>query len=206
MIKRSLLALVTSAFLFMNAEAQDSHAETRNGALALELGASVNYYYGQPSQNIDKFENDRVNWQLNGMLGITIARDRSDRRTMIAAFGAFGFNNDNSIANLLADQQYTSPATSQASINNFYQVEGGIMILDMIRLSTGVGQQNFKSQSLVSSNGLLTNATYLKYNSSTVGVKLNLGPVAWTLNCNFAYGQDYNKTVITPNTGLMFRF
>jgi hypothetical protein len=206
MIKRSVLVIIVSAFLFANAKAQDSRAESRNGALALELGASVNYYYGQPGQNIDKFENDRVNWQLNGMLGITLGRDRSDRRTMIAAFGAFGFNNDNTIANLLSDQQYTSAATSQANVNNFYQVEGGIMILDMIRLSTGVGQQNFKGQSLVSSNGILTNATYLKYNSSTVGVKLNLGPVAWTLNCNFAYGQDYNKTVIAPNTGLMLRF
>jgi hypothetical protein len=197
---------VIGAFLFVDAKAQDSHASSRNGALALELGASVNYYYGQPGQNIDKFENERVNWQLNGMLGIALARDRSDRRTMIAAFGAFGFNNDNSMASLLKDQQYTSAAAGQANVNNFFQVEGGIMILDMIRLSTGVGQQNFNSQSLVSSNGVLVNATYLKYNSSTVGVKLNLGPVAWTLNCNFAYGQDFNKTVIAPNTGLMFRF
>jgi hypothetical protein len=206
MNKRFLPTLAISLFLFLIGNAQDAPTRSRDGVLALELGASLNYYYGEPGQNIDKFENDRVNWQLNGMLGITIAKDRADRRTMLAAFGAFGFNNSNTLASLLQDQQYTSAATSQAQENNFYQVEGGIMILDMIRLSTGVGQQNFNSQSLIYSNGILTNATYFKYNSSTVGVKLNLGPVAWTLNCNFAYGQDYNKTVITPNTGLMLRF
>ena len=204
--KISLTVFMIFTFLFARSQNDDNASRGRNGAFALELGASVNYYYGMPSRNFDKFENDRLNWQLNGMLGITLARDKAERRTMIAAFGAFGYNNDNTITNLLSDQQYTSAATSQSGMNSFYQLEGGLVIEDIFRISTGVGQQNFNGQTLISSGGVLLNATYLKYNSTTVGVKLNLGAIAWTLNCNFAYGQDYNKTVITPNSGLMLRF
>ena len=181
-------------------------AQNHNGVLAVELGASVNYYYGLTDRNFGKFENDRVNWQLNGLLGLTLARDRADRRTMIAAFGGFGFNNNQTISALLQDQQYTTLAQNQASSNNFYQLEGGIVIADLIRISTGVGQQNFNSQILVSNNGISTNVSSLKYNSTTVGLKfVPCNFLALNLNCNFEYGQDFNKTIINPNLGLTFR-
>lgn len=207
MYKKFLLSFFLLSLTAINVFAQNNDVYNRKSGLALELGASVNYYYGQPGTNINTYDNNRLNWQLDGMLGFTIARDKSDRRTIIAAFGDFGFNNENTITNLLADQQYTSPAGKQASVNNFYRVEGGILIADMIRISTGIGQQNFNTQTLVSSsNGVLINASSLRYNSSTIGFKLNFGPVAWTINCNIAYGQDFNKTVITPESGLMLRF
>jgi hypothetical protein len=205
-MKKKLVLSVIVGMISACAMSQNVDNPGGNSALAVELGASVNYYYGQPSRNFDKFENDRVNWQLNGMLGITLARDRQQRRTMIAAFGAFGFNNDVTLTNVLADQKYSTTASGQSSGNNFYQLEGGLIIADVIRISTGAGQQNFTSQNLVSSNGVLLNATSLKYNSTTVGFQFNLGPVVWTINCNFNYGQDYNKTIINPNTGLMLKW
>ena len=207
MKKILLLASLISLSFFINANAQNSVAyNNHSGFLAFDLGASVNYYYGMPSRNFGKFENDWVNWEIDGMLGITIARDKADHRTMIAAFGSYGFNNDNTVSKLLTDQQYTTAATGQAGVNNSYRIEGGIVIADLIRLSTGTGQQNFNSQILASGNGIMLNTKYLKFNSSTVGVKLNLGLISWNINCNFEYGQDFNKTVIVPSTGLMFRF
>jgi hypothetical protein len=209
MKKRLPLTILIIAFALVQANAQNdrnnSGPANRSG-LGILLGATVNYYYGLPDRNFDQFENDRVNWQLNGALGITLARDKVGRRTMIAAFGGLGFNNSNTIKQLLQDQQYTTAATRQSGANNFYQLEGGVIIADVLRLSTGVGQQNFNQQALVSPDGLSLNAKYLKYNSSTVGFNLNFGNVAWVINCNFAYGQDYHKTVITPATGLMFLF
>ncbi len=177
-----------------------------NSGLALNLGASVNYYYGQGSRNFGQFENNRVNWQLNGMLGITVARDKGGRRSMIAGFGTYGFNNKNTISEIFKDQRYTTLALDQSAANNFYQLEGGLLLAEVLRISTGVGQQNFNGQPLVSPNGIQTNVTFLKYNSSTVGLNLNLSSIAWVINCNFAYGQDFNRTVITPSTGLMLRF
>lgn len=209
MKKRLPLTILIIAFALAQANAQNdrnnSGPANRSG-LGVLLGATVNYYYGLPDRNFDQFENNRVNWQLNGALGITLARDKVGRRTMIAAFGGLGFNNSSTIKQLLQDQQYTTAATRQSGANNFYQLEGGVIIADVLRLSTGVGQQNFNQQILVSPDGLSLNAKYLKYNSSTVGFNLNFGNVAWVINCNFAYGQDYHKTVITPATGLMFLF
>jgi hypothetical protein len=203
MKKNFVFTLLISVFSFTYATAQDN--KSRNNGLALEFGAAVNYYHGLPDRNFGSFENDRINWQANGTLGITLARDKADRRTMIAAFGGLGFNNKTTITHLLADQQYTTLALEQAGTNNFYQLEGGFIFADLFRISTGVGQQNFNSQPLVSADGVQTNATHLKFYSSTVGIKLNLRSVTWVINCNFAYGKDYNKTVMTPGTGLMFR-
>lgn len=208
-MKKNLVFTVLISALSLSAlKAQDKNSNKNSGksGLALELGAGVNYYHGLPDRNFEKFETDRINWQLNGMLGITLTRDKADRRTMIAAFGTLGFNNRSTITQLIKDQQYLSLATDQAASNNFYQLEGGIVIADLIRISTGVGQQNFNSQVLASADGVQINATNLKYNSSTIGLRLNFRSIVWVINVNAAYGQDYNKTVLTPNTGLMLRF
>ena len=180
--------------------------DNKRGGIAVSVGAVVNYYYGPGDRNFGKFENDRVNWQLNGMLGLTIARDKNDRRTMLAAFGGFGFNNAKTINRIFDDQGYITTATDQSALNNSYQLEGGLFISEIIRISTGVGQQIFNKQVIASSGGIDINATSLKYNSTTVGFNFNVGAIGLLINCNFNYGQDYNNTVINPSAGLMLRF
>lgn len=180
--------------------------DSRKNGLVVSLGAAVNYYYGPGDRNIEEFENDRLNWQANGMLGLTITRDRNDRRTMIAGFGSFGINNDETVKNIFNDQSYISLATDQSSSNSVYQLEGGLLIAEVFRISTGVGQQVFNKQILISNDGIETEATSLKYNSTTVGFNFNVSAVAININCSFNYGQDYNKTVIVPSAGLMLRF
>jgi hypothetical protein len=211
MKKKLLLALCSIACSVLIATAQDNKdcncKLSNNSGLALAIGGSATYYYGSSSRNFDKFENDRVNWQLNGMLGITIARSKNGgRRTMLAGFGTYGFNNRNTITQLLKDQNYVSMALNQSGSNNYYQYEGGVLIAEVLRLSTGLGQQNFNTQNLASTDSLRLNATHLKYYSSTVGLNINLGTIAWVLNCNFAYGKEFKHTVLTPSTGLMLRF
>lgn len=196
----SLLAIIAAV-------AQNNPAPKNTSGIALSLGAAANYYYGPGDRNFGKFENDRVNWQLNGMVGLTLARDKNGHRTMAAGFGALGFNNASTVKQILSDQKYLSSALNQSSSNNFYQLEGGLLIAEVLRISTGIGQQNFDGQALVSSNGtILTNARSLRYNSTTVGFNLNFNTIALIINANFAYGQDYVKTVITPSAGLMLRF
>src|SRR5579875_167158 len=151
-MKKILLSAILLLTVSFCVSAQDNRANNNhNSGLALEVGASANYYYGMPSRNFGSFENDRVNWQLNGMLGITVARDKAGHRTMIAAFGGLGFNNEPTMKQIFKDQQYITAALHQATSNNFYQLEGGLVIADVFRISTGVGQQNFNSQPLVSS-------------------------------------------------------
>lgn len=180
---------------------------SRSSGIAVSIGAAANYYYGPGDENFGKYDNDRLNWQANAMLGLTIARDRNDHRTMIAGFGSFGMNNAKTVGHILDDQRYVTTAINQNSSNNVYQLEGGLLIAEVFRISTGVGQQVFNKQNLASiDNGIKTGATSLKYNSTTVGFNLNVSAVAITINCNFEYGQDFNKTVIVPSAGLMLRF
>jgi hypothetical protein len=214
MKKKVLLALCSIAYSALIATAQDANNKdcncknnaNNNSGLALAVGGSGTYYYGPSGRNFDKFEDSRVNWQLDGMLGITVARSKSGRRTMLAAFGDYGFNNRATITQLLADQNYVSTALKQSGSNNYYQYEGGFLIAEVLRISTGLGRQNFTTQTLASTDSLRLNATHLQYYSSTVGLNINLGSIAWVLNCNFAYGKEFKHTVLTPSTGLMLRF
>lgn len=194
-------------FLALFASISMLHAQdNRSSAIAVSIGPSVNYYYGQGNKNFDKFEDSRLNYKLDAMLGLTIARDRNDHRTMLAGFGSFGLNNRRTIERIFEDQGYITAATDQSSSNNFYQIEGGLLIGELLRLSTGVGEQVFDEQLLASEDGIDLQKTSLKYYSSTVGFNLNVSAVAIVVNCTFNYGKDYNKTVIIPSAGLMFRF
>lgn len=180
-------------------------AQEKSG-IAVQLGAAANYYYGQGDRNFNSFENDRLNYQLNGMVGLTLLRDKNDHRTMIAGFGTAGLNNRSTVKNIFDDQGYVPVLADQSNSNIFYRLEGGLLIGEVLRLSTGVGQQVFNEQTLVSRDGINLNTTSLQYYSSTVGFNLNVSTVAIIIDCNFEYGKDFNKTVIVPSAGLMFRF
>ncbi|MDQ6815129.1 MAG: hypothetical protein M3040_15440 [Bacteroidota bacterium] len=207
-MKKKILITVNLVLLTMFAlHAQDKSSNKKSG-IAISLGAAANYYYGPGDRNFGDFENERVNWQLNSMLGVTLARDKNDRRTMLAAFGAFGFNNASTVSHILSDENYiTSQIGGQRNTNNFYQLEGGLLIAEILRISTGVGQQNFDKQILVNTNGtIIPKATSLMYNSTTVGFNFNFSAVVLNINANFASGKDFEKTLITPSAGVMLRF
>jgi hypothetical protein len=182
--------------------AQDDYGEKKS-VLAVGLGASANYYYGPGDQNIGNFTNERLNWSVNGMLGFVIGHDDAGRRSILGGFGNLGFNKAGTVSQMLKDQGYLTNAANQDNTNNAFQVEGGLMILDVLRVSTGIGQQNFATQNLLSTTNVKLNQKSLKYNSSTVGVNLKFSLISISVNCNFNYGKDYNKTVLNPYAGLM---
>ena len=123
----------TLLFIFcivaFSAKAQNDYRNTgdrndsRSSGIAVSLGAAANYYYGPGNQNFDKYQSDRLNWQINGMLGLTIARSQSGRRTMIAGFGSFGINNDETVKQIFEDQKYITTANNQSSANNVYNIQ-----------------------------------------------------------------------------------
>lgn len=212
-MKKSILFIIISSFSILSVKAQtdfrnnsQDNGNKKNNGIVVSLGAEANYYYGPGNQNFGKYESDRLNWQIDGMFGLTIARSQSGHRTMLAGFGSFGMNNAATVNHIFGDQGYTTTATDQNSNNNVYQLEGGLLIGEVFRISTGVGQQIFDKQTITSSDGIQTQATSLKYNSTTVGFNFNISTVAIIINCNFDYGQDYTKTVIRPSAGLMLRF
>lgn len=200
-MKKIAILLPVSLFLFFSAQAQN-----RSSGIAVSIGAAANYYYGPGDRNFGSFDDNRLNWQANGMLGLTIARDQNGHRTMIAGFGSFGMNNSSTVSHILDDQGYITTALDQNSTNNFYQLEAGLLIGEVFRISTGVGQQVFNKQTLTSTDGIKPEITSLKYNSTTVGFNFNVAAVAVIINCNFEYGKDFSKTIVVPSAGLMLRF
>lgn len=202
-MKKISFFLIAASFMVFSAKAQNNG---RKSGIAVSIGAAANYYYGPGDLNFDKFQDDRLNWQANGMLGLTIGRDQNDHRTMIAGFGSFGMNNASTMGHILDDQKYITTALDQNSANNFYQLEGGLLIGEIFRISTGVGQQVFNRQTLANTDGIKTEVTSLKYNSTTVGFNFNVATVAIIINCNFEYGQDFTKTIVVPSAGVMLRF
>lgn len=208
-MKKITFCLIAATLSFFSAKAQNkdyNNYNNRKSGIAVSIGVAANYYYGPGDRNFGKFENDRLNYQLNGMLGLTIGRDKNDHRTMLAGFGSFGINNASTIGNIFSDQGYVTTALDQNSANNFYQLEGGLLIAEVFRISTGVGQQIFNKQTIASGNGVSFEATSLKYNSTTIGFNFNVAAVAIVINCNFEYGKDFTKTVVVPSAGLMLRF
>lgn len=202
-MKKIITFLFAASLSVFSVKAQK---DNRSNGIVISVGAAANYYYGPGDLNFGNYDHNRQNWQLNGMLGLTIARDHNSRRTMLAGFGSFGINNAATVENIFGDQNYITSALNQNSSNNFYQLEGGLLIAEVFRISTGVGQQIFNKQAIASSNGIQFQATSLKYNSTTVGFNLKVGVVAIIINCNFEYGQDYTNTVIVPSAGLMLQF
>ena len=204
-MKKTLLLTIFALGIFLTVQAQENTTIPRS-SIGISIGALGNYYYGPGDRNLGDFENNRLNYQLSGMLGITLSRDKNDHRTMLAGFGTFGLNNDKTISNILADQNYTTSATTQSNKNNLYLLEGGLLIAEVFRISTGIGQQNFDEQTLIASDGtIMTDQRSLKFNSTTVGFNFNLASVAITVNCNFASGKDFVRTVIIPSAGIMLR-
>lgn len=204
--KTVVLFLFLHLYCQQQADAQEMEEEKVKSGIGISLGALGNYYYGPGDRNLGDFENDRVNWQLNGMFGITLTRDKNGNRTMLAGFGTFGLNNAFTVSRMLEDQNYVTSAIDQRNKNNLYLLEGGFMIAEVLRVSTGVGQQNFDRQDLLGPDGtIMANQSSLKFNSTTVGFNFNLPAIAIVLNCNFMSGKDFERTVITPSAGLMLK-
>lgn len=203
-MKKKIFITVNAIMLTIcSLHAQD---DNKKSSIGVSLGAAINYYYGPGDRNFGDYEGHRVNYQVNAMLGLAVIRDESDHRTMIAAFGGVGFNNSKTTSDILSDHGYTTSLAKQRNTNNFYQIEGGLLIAEVLRISTGMGQQNFDPQTLVAKDGTVrTDETSIKYNSTTVGFNFNLPAIVISINANFASGKDFNKTVITPSAGLMLR-
>ncbi len=177
------------------------------GTLRVQLGGSVNYYLGPGSESFDNFSNDYLNWQLDGLVGLKLVEGRDNRRTYLGVYGGAGFLNRATINAMLQDQNLTLVnETEQRRYNLNYQWEVGILVAEMLRISTGSGTQYFQSQMITDGTGNPTERDHLNYYSSTAGVQLKLGVIAWTINCNFLYGKDLDKTIIRPSTGLVLKF
>lgn len=171
---------------------------TATRGLTFHLGPSLNYYQGESTNSFDSFETDRISWQINGMLGYGFNKHNASRSNILGIFGTGGYTTQGILNQMLTDQAITVTDLTPSKYYNFYAVEGGMLIAEIFRLSTGVGVQHYSTS---------TGDEQLYYMSSTAGFTFALGSsVNWVFDVNFMHGRDFNNTVIRASTGLSLTF
>lgn len=185
---------IISALGFAQEQIATEPVPAKSG-IVLHLGPSINYFQGQQSGSYQEFERKRINFQLNGFLGYLSPRGNASNS--IGVFGTAGYTNEYTMDEILSIQDIGVINLESNSYNTFYQIEAGMIISNALRLSTGIGSQDFSTALRDES---------LDYLSSTAGLMINFGNVMWSLDANINYGWDYSHTIVKFSTGLNLVF
>jgi hypothetical protein len=165
----------------------------------LHLGVSANYYQGESSRSFDSFETDRLGWQINGMLGYGFNKNNTNRSNILGVFGSAGYATEGTLNKMLIDQDIVVTDLTTSKYYNFYQLEAGVLVAEILRLSTGLGVQHYATESNADER--------LYYMSSTAGFSFAFdSSIKWVFDVNFMHGRDFNNTVIRASTGLNIAF
>ena len=166
-----------------------------NSGLVFIMGPAANYFQGAYDEGINKFDNDFLNYQLTGFVGVRTSKGNA--KNTLGLFATGGYTNKNTFIKMAEVQNIT---TAELVINKyyaFYQAEAGMLIGNVLRLSTGIGRQEYET---------INGRANFDYFSSTAGLMIDLGPVYWNIDANIHYGRDYPNTSLRFATGLMIMF
>ncbi len=81
--------------------------------------------------------------------------------------------------------------------NLYYNVEGGVIIAEVLRISSGMGFQEYAS--------LTSDMNRAAYYSTTAGLHLGSRNFKLLIEANFMYGRNLLETIIRPHIGLGIR-
>lgn len=191
MRKKIYLLLILMLLLLKGSFAQDK-------GFTFLLGPAVNYYYGDPGQSIS-YNNENLNWQFDGTLGYISTRGGTTRGNMLAVFGTAGNTNPGVIQQMKAGgADIAGTIDTEKNFNEFYCLEGGMVIARFLRLSGGLGRQTYTNT--------LGEQYKLKYFSGTLGLVFNLDVVNWVIDANLMTGKDLNQKALKISTGFMVKF
>ena len=84
------------------------------------------------------------------------------------------------------DAAITGTIDAEKNFNEFYCLEGGMVIVRFLRISGGLGRQAYTNT--------LGEQYKLKYFSGTLGLVFNLDAVNWVIDANLMIGKDLNQT------------
>jgi hypothetical protein len=178
-------------FFVKNGSAQDK-------GFTLLLGPAVNVFYGNTDGRF-VYTPERLGWQLNGQFGFISTRGGTNRGNMLAVFGNAGSSKPEVIYGMqLGGAEITGTIDVTKNFNEFYTLEGGMVIGRFLRLSGGFGRQYYTYVGGI--RGVLN------YYSGTAGIAINLGMVNWVIDANLMAGKDLNQNTLRFGTGFMVKF
>lgn len=161
----------------------------------LHLGASANYYLGTDTDALN-YDSDRISWQVDGIVGLAFKPTSKPTRNVLAVFGTYGHASPEASRLILQHQGYDFTLEDRQYFD-YMQIEGGVIIAQVLRVSTGTGMQKFRTTE---------GDRNLYYLSTTIGLHISLGAVDWVTNCNILHGRDFSTSVFRPSTGIMVKF
>lgn len=178
--------------VFMFSQDRNSSEEGQSNSMLLCFGPAVSYFQGEYPGSYEKYQSDRLNVQVDGFLGYL--SQRKNRNNALGVFGTAGYTNQSTLLKMLDLQNIQYNQIDSSDYYTFYQIEFGMMAGKVLRFSTGYGKQDFKTD--------FGNRS-MEYFSSTVGLNIDFGAIAWKIDANFNYGLDYSKTILKISTGLL---
>jgi hypothetical protein len=200
---KRLIILILAAIFFLpsivlSQEVKEEKKEKRikDHGLIFLLGPALNYHFG-PKGSSKEYSNSKISWQVDGQLGVISTRHNTNRGNFLGVFGSFGTLSSETLQ-ALADQAGRSIAIKEKQFNQFYSVEGGMIIFNFVRISGGLGRQFYEeTTSTVSS---------VNYFSLTGGLNFNFGAVNLGLNANLLTGNDLAQNQLRFSTGILIKF
>jgi hypothetical protein len=192
-----LLIIIFFLPFIMNAQEEAAkEKKVRDHGLIFLLGPAINYHYGGKGGST-AYDNTRISWQVDGQLGIISTRHNTNRGNFLGVFGSFGTLSSKTLQ-ALADQAGRGISIKEKQFNQFYSVEGGMIVFNLIRVSGGLGRQFYEeTTSTVSS---------VNYFSLTGGLNFNFGAVNLGLNANLLTGNDLAQNQLRFSAGILIKF
>jgi hypothetical protein len=177
------------------ANAASGSEDAPYSGITIFLGPSASYFQGKYSDSFESFDYDRINFQLNSFWGYVSPRSRG--RNAVGLFVTGGYTNKTTFNQMLDLQGIETDPLVINKFFTFYQVELGMVVSNVIRLSTGYGRQNYTT---------VNGDSRFNYLSSTAGLLIDFGSLYWNIDANFKYERDFPNSLIHLSTGFMLKF
>jgi hypothetical protein len=191
-----LIPVLLIPFFLMSQDKEEKEKKVRDHGLIFLLGPAVNYHYG-PKGGDTAYSSKKLSFQMDGQLGILSTRHNTNRGNFLGVFGSFG-SISSDVLQEVANHAGRSVSIKSKQFNQFYSVEGGMIVFNFLRLSGGIGRQFYED--------ILNNASSVKYFSLTGGLNFNFGAVNLGLNTNILTGGDLAENQLRFSAGILVKF
>jgi hypothetical protein len=170
--------------------------KVRDHGLILLLGPALNYHYGAKGQDT-AYNSNKISFQVDGQFGILSTRHQTIRGNFLGVFGSFGTISSD-VLQEEANHAGREILIKQKQFNQFYSLEAGMVVFNLIRLSGGIGRQFYED--------IANNLSSIKYFSLTGGLNFNFGAVNLVVDANLLSGGDLIENQLRFSTGIMIKF
>jgi hypothetical protein len=196
-----LIAIIFLPFILLSQEntavdKEKKEKKIRDHGLILLLGPALNYHYG-PKGGDTAYNNNKISFQVDGQFGFLSTRHNTTRGNFLGVFGSFGTISSD-VLQQVADHAGTEISIKQKQFNQFYSLEGGMIVFNFIRLSGGIGRQFYED--------ITNNLSSIQYFSLTSGLNFNFGAVNLGLNANWLTGGDLVENQLRFSAGILIKF